>query len=179
MSCHVQRRRPKVNSIRTHISCVFMGKAFLIHMFSLILISTRSEILCFVVEKLLCCPFASEIQVLFEEQKFRIGFRCQLFPHCGVLSTLNQVWRTCKLFSFEKKNTTSNLGANTIEKGSKAKKPCADKTAEGYLQAHKDMTMTTKEQARKTQVDFREGMPVCEAVYGNDLPAGTHIMCGR
>ena len=39
--------------------------------------------------------------------------------------------------------------------------------------------MTTKEEARKTQVDFRESMPVYEAVYGNDLPAGTHIMCGR
>ena len=52
-------------------------------------------------------------------------------------------------------------------------------TAESFFQAHKDMTVTTKEQARKKQLDFLESMKVYEEVYADDLPAGTRVMSGR
>ena len=55
----------------------------------------------------------------------------------------------------------------------------AETTAEIFFQAHKDMTMTTFEQARKKQLDLFESMEVYEEVYVDDLPAGTHIMSGR
>ena len=113
--------------------------------------------LVFVVEKLFCAAHSHQKSKFFlkmitksselaSDVTFsRIAVCCRRSIRCGVRVS----------FFLLKKKTTSNLGANTIEKGSKAKKPCADKTAEGYLQAHKDMTITTKEQARKTQVDFR------------------------
>ena len=44
-------------------------------------------------------------------------------------------------------------------------------TAESFFQAHTDMTVTSKEQARQKQV-FAE-------VYEDELPAGTQIMSGR
>ena len=50
---------------------------------------------------------------------------------------------------------------------------------ESLFQANKDMTVTTKEQARKKQLDFLESMKVYEEVYVDDLPAGTHVMTGR
>ena len=52
-------------------------------------------------------------------------------------------------------------------------------TAESFFQAHKDMTVTSKEQARQKQLDFLESMKVFEEVYENELPAGTHVMSGR
>ena len=52
-------------------------------------------------------------------------------------------------------------------------------TAEGFFQAHKDMTVTSKEQARQEQLDFLESMKVFEEVYEDELPAGTHVMSGR
>ena len=52
-------------------------------------------------------------------------------------------------------------------------------TAESFFQAHKDVTMTSKEQARQKQLDFLERMKVHEEVYEDDLPAGTHVMSGR
>ena len=52
-------------------------------------------------------------------------------------------------------------------------------TAESFFQAHKDMTVTTKEQAREKQLDFLESMKVNEEVYADDLPAGTRVMSGR
>ena len=52
-------------------------------------------------------------------------------------------------------------------------------TAESFLQAHKDMTVTSKEQARQKQLDFLESMRVFEKVYEDELPAGTHVMSGR
>ena len=52
-------------------------------------------------------------------------------------------------------------------------------TAESFFQAHKDMTVTTKEQARKKQLDFLESMQVYEEVYVDDLPSGTRVMSGR
>ena len=55
----------------------------------------------------------------------------------------------------------------------------AETTAEIFFQAHKDMTVTTFEQARKKQLDLFESMEVYEEVYVDDLPAGTHIMSGR
>ena len=55
----------------------------------------------------------------------------------------------------------------------------AETTAESLFHAHKDMTVTTKEQARKKQLDFLESMKVYEEVYVDDLPAGTHVMSGR
>ena len=45
-------------------------------------------------------------------------------------------------------------------------------TTENFFQAHKDMTVTTKEQAREKQLDFLESMKVYEEVYADDLPAG-------
>ena len=45
-------------------------------------------------------------------------------------------------------------------------------TAESFFQAHKDMTVTSKEQARQKQLDFRESMKVFEEVYEDELPAG-------
>ena len=52
-------------------------------------------------------------------------------------------------------------------------------TAESFFQAHKDMTVTSKEQARQKQLDFLESMKVFEEVYEDALPAGTHVMSGR
>ena len=49
-------------------------------------------------------------------------------------------------------------------------------TAETFFQAHKDMTVTSKEQARQKQLDFLESMKVFEEVYEDELPAGTHVM---
>ena len=51
--------------------------------------------------------------------------------------------------------------------------------AESFFQAHKDMTVTSKEQARQKQLDFLESMKVFEEVYEDELPAGTHVMSGR
>ena len=55
----------------------------------------------------------------------------------------------------------------------------AETTAESFFQAHKDMTVTSKEQARQKQLDFLESMKVCEEVYEDDVSAGTHVMSGR
>ena len=52
-------------------------------------------------------------------------------------------------------------------------------TAESFCQAHKDMTVTSKEQARQKQLDFLENMKVFEELYEDGLPAGTHVMSGR
>ena len=52
-------------------------------------------------------------------------------------------------------------------------------TAESFFQAHKDMTVTSKEQARQKQLNFLESMKVFEEVYEDELPAGTHVMSGR
>ena len=52
-------------------------------------------------------------------------------------------------------------------------------TAESFFQAHTDMTVTSKEQARQKQLDFLESMKVFEEVYEDELPAGTHVMSGR
>ena len=52
-------------------------------------------------------------------------------------------------------------------------------TAESFFQAHKDMTVTSKEQARQKQLDFQESMKVFEEVYEDKLPAGTHVVSGR
>ena len=52
-------------------------------------------------------------------------------------------------------------------------------TAESFFQAHKDMTVTSKEQARQKQLDFLESMRVFEEMYEDELPAGTHVMSGR
>ena len=52
-------------------------------------------------------------------------------------------------------------------------------TAESFFQAHKDITVTYKEQARQKQFDFLESMKVFEEVYEDELPAGTHVMSGR
>ena len=52
-------------------------------------------------------------------------------------------------------------------------------TADSFFQAHKDMTVTSKEQARQKQLDFLESMKVFEEVYEDELPAGTHVMSGR
>ena len=56
-------------------------------------------------------------------------------------------------------------------------------TAESFFQAHKDMTGTSKEEARQKQVafllTFLLSMKVFEVVYEDELPAGTHVMSGR
>ena len=52
-------------------------------------------------------------------------------------------------------------------------------TAESFFQAHKDMTVTSKEQARQKQLDFLESMKVFEEVYEDELLAGTHVTSGR
>ena len=52
-------------------------------------------------------------------------------------------------------------------------------TAESFFQAHKDMTVTSKEQARQKQLDFLESMKVFEEVYEDELLAGAHVMSGR
>ena len=52
-------------------------------------------------------------------------------------------------------------------------------TAESFFQAHKDMKVTSKEQARQKQLDFLESMKVFEEVYEDELPAGTHVMSSR
>ena len=51
-------------------------------------------------------------------------------------------------------------------------------TAESFFQAHKDMTVTSKEQARQKKLDFLESMKVFEEVYEDELPAGTHVVSG-
>ena len=52
-------------------------------------------------------------------------------------------------------------------------------TAESLSQVHKDMTVTTKVQARKKQFDFLESMKLHEEVCTDELPGGTHVMSGR
>ena len=52
-------------------------------------------------------------------------------------------------------------------------------TAESFFEAHKDMTVTSKEQARQKQLNFLESMKVFDEVYEDELPAGTHVMSGR
>ena len=52
-------------------------------------------------------------------------------------------------------------------------------TAKSFFQAHKDMTVTSKEQARQKQLDYLESMKVFEEVYEDELLAGTHVMSGR
>ena len=52
-------------------------------------------------------------------------------------------------------------------------------TAESFFQAHKEMTVTSKEQTRQKQLDFLQSMKVIEEVYEDELPAGTHVMSGR
>ena len=52
-------------------------------------------------------------------------------------------------------------------------------TAESFFQAHKDMTVISKEQARQRQLDFLESKKVFEEVYEDELLAGTHVMTGR
>ena len=52
-------------------------------------------------------------------------------------------------------------------------------TAESFFQAHKHMTVTSKEKTRQKKLDFLEGMKVFEEVCEVELPAGTHVMCGR
>ena len=52
-------------------------------------------------------------------------------------------------------------------------------TVESFFQAHQDMTVTSKEQARQKQLDFLESMKVFEEVYADDLLAGTHVLSGR
>ena len=52
-------------------------------------------------------------------------------------------------------------------------------TAESFFQAHKDMTVTSKEQAPQKQLDFLESVKVFEEVYEDELLAGTHVMSGR
>ena len=49
----------------------------------------------------------------------------------------------------------------------------AESTAESFFQAHKDITLTTKEHARKKQLDFLESMKVYEEVYMDDVLAAT------
>ena len=51
-------------------------------------------------------------------------------------------------------------------------------TAESFFQAHKDMTVTSKEQTRQKKLDFLESMKVFEEVCEDELPAGTHVMSG-
>ena len=55
----------------------------------------------------------------------------------------------------------------------------SDVTAESFFQAHQDMTMTSKEQAHKKQLDLLESMKLYEEVCADELPAGTHVMSGR
>ena len=51
-------------------------------------------------------------------------------------------------------------------------------TTGSFFQTHSDMTVTTKEQARKKKLEFF-GMKVYEEVYADGLPAGTRVMSGR
>ena len=55
----------------------------------------------------------------------------------------------------------------------------AETTAESFFQAHKNMTVTTKDQACKKHIDFLESMKVYKEVYVDELPGGTHVMSGR
>ena len=52
-------------------------------------------------------------------------------------------------------------------------------TVESFFQAHKDMTVTSKEQARQKQLDFLESLKVFDELYKDELRAGIHVMSGR
>ena len=52
-------------------------------------------------------------------------------------------------------------------------------TVVSFFQAHKDMTVTSREQARQKQLDFLKSMKVFQEVYEDELPARTHVMSGR
>ena len=52
-------------------------------------------------------------------------------------------------------------------------------TAESFFQAHKDMTVTSKEQAHQKQLQFLESVKVFEEVYEDEMLARTHVMSGR
>ena len=55
----------------------------------------------------------------------------------------------------------------------------AEATAEGFCQAHKDMAVTTREKARKKQLDFLESVQIFEEVYAGDVPLETRVVSGR
>ena len=46
----------------------------------------------------------------------------------------------------------------------------AETLVEGFFQAHKDMTVTFKQQTPQKQFDVLESMKVCEEVYEDALP---------
>ena len=49
--------------------------------------------------------------------------------------------------------------------------------AESFFPAHKDMTVTSKEQDRQKQLDFLESMKVFEEVYEDGLLVLEHTSC--
>ena len=78
----------------------------------------------------------------------------------------------------ETRETIEALTVATLQQAHPASH-CAAMTAESFSQAHKDITVTTKEQARKKQFDFLESMKLYEEECTDELPAATHIMSGR
>ena len=70
--------------------------------------------------------------------------------------------------------TRETIEALTVSALQQAHEMChrPETTAESFFQAHKDMTVTSKEQARQKQLNFLESMKVFEEVYEDELPAG-------
>ena len=78
----------------------------------------------------------------------------------------------------ETRETIEALKVSTLQQAHEtSQRP--EMTAESFFQAYKDMTVTSKEQARQKQLDFLESMQVFEEAYEDELLAGTHVMSGR
>ena len=68
----------------------------------------------------------------------------------------------------EKRETTEALTVSALQQAHEmSHRP--ETTAESFFQAHKDMTVTSKEQARQKQLDFLENMKVFEEVYEDEF----------
>ena len=91
---------------------------------------------------------------------------------------MDEMMVAAEAFLTETRETVEALTVSALQQAH-AIRHRAETTAESFYQAHKDMTVTTKELARQKQLDFLESMKVYEEVYVNDLLAGTHVMSGR
>ena len=77
----------------------------------------------------------------------------------------------------ETRETIEALTVSALQQARVSHRPKT--TAESFFQAHKDMTVTSKEQAHQKQLHFSESIKVFEGVREDELPAGTHVMSGR
>ena len=75
----------------------------------------------------------------------------------------------------ETRQTVEELTVSVLQQAHAASHR-ADLKAESFFQAHKDMAVTTKEQARKEQFDF---LVTCTAVSCSQTASSKEVLCGN